>query len=142
MRILVHLREGRRGQAIVEAALALPILIFLLIALIEGGRFAFYSESLNHAAREGARYAIIHGDNAYAGNPAGPAPNDPNVEDAVRAAAVGFNDPEGIVVTSEWPVNNRRGDPVIVTVTYTYSPVIPVFDSITVRAESTLVINN
>jgi Flp pilus assembly protein TadG len=144
MRLCVRGGSKRsRGQALVEAALALPILIFLLIGLIEGGRFVFYSHALNNAAHEGARYAIIHGENAIDGNPAGPGANDPDVEAAVLNAAVGFNDPEGVAVTSVWPRdNNRRADPVTVTIAYTYTPIVPVFGSITVEAEATLVINN
>lgn len=135
-----------RGQALVEAAITLPILIAVLIGLIEGGRFVFYSESLNHAAREGARYAIIHGENAVDGNPTGP-PDDPTAEavkQAIRDAAVGFNDPDGIVISDPVynPPNNRRGTRVTVEITYTYSPIVPIFGSLTVEAEATLVINN
>jgi hypothetical protein len=144
-----YVRRGRtqtRGQALVEAALVLPIFFFLLIGLIEGGRFVFYSHALNNAAREGARYAIIHGENAIDGDPTGP-PHDPtgaDVKQAIREAAVGFNDPDDIDIEDPIydPVNNRRGSTVTVEVAYTYTPIIPVFGPITVEAEATLVINN
>lgn len=49
-----------KGQTVVEFALVLPVLIFLLLAIMEGGRiFAAYLE-LQNAARDGARYASIH----------------------------------------------------------------------------------
>ena len=49
-----------KGQTVVEFALVLPVLIFLLLAIMEGGRiFAAYLE-LQNAARDGARYAAIH----------------------------------------------------------------------------------
>jgi Flp pilus assembly protein TadG len=133
------------GQSMVEFALVFPIFIVLLIGLVEGGRYVFYAESLNHAAREGARYAIIHGGNSSA--PTGP-PHDPTgaaVQQAVRDAAVGFGDPDAIEfpVGPTWsPLNNDRGSNVTVTVEYTYMPVVPVFGAITVEAEATLVINN
>jgi hypothetical protein len=136
-----------RGQAIVEFALAFPIFFVLLIGLIEGGRYVFYSEGLNHAVREGARYAIIHGANSQpAADRAGP-PDDPTgeqVKEAVREAAVGFNDPDGIVIPDPtWsPTNNRRGSQVTVTIEYTYTPIVSVFGSITIEAEATLVVNN
>jgi Flp pilus assembly protein TadG len=138
--------QRSRGQALVEAALALPIFIFLLIGLIEGGRYVFYSHTLNNAAREGARYAIIHGENAIDGDPTGP-PDDPtaaDVKQAIRDAAVGFGDPDGIVILDPVyaPDNNRRGSTVTVDIAYTYTPIVPVFGSITVEAEATLVINN
>jgi Flp pilus assembly protein TadG len=145
----MNLLRGRtrqsRGQAIVEFALAFPIFIVLLIGLVEGGRFVFYSETLNHAVREGARYAIIHGENAIDGLPTGP-PDDPGaaaVKQAVRDAAIGV-DPSAIVIPDPeyQPNNNRRGSSVTVTLAYTYTPIVSVFGSITVEAEATLVINN
>lgn len=49
-----------RGQALVEFALILPVIIFLLMAIMEGGRiFSAYIE-LQSVARDGARYASIH----------------------------------------------------------------------------------
>lgn len=49
-----------KGQTVVEFALVLPVLIFLLLAIMEGGRiFAAYIE-IQHAARDGARYAAIN----------------------------------------------------------------------------------
>jgi hypothetical protein len=143
------MKPGRRsrGQALVEFALVAPIFFVLLIGLIEGGRYVFYAESLNHAAREGARYAIIHGSNSQPVSARTGPPEDPTgelVKEAVRSAAVGFNDP-GLVIPNPnwWPANNnRRGTNVTVTLQYTYSPVVPLFGDITVEAEATLVINN
>lgn len=55
----MKLIRDRRGQAMVEMALVLPILIIFLLAIMEGGRlFASYLE-LENAAREGARSAAI-----------------------------------------------------------------------------------
>lgn len=149
MRILHRSGEKRtstRGQALVEMAFALPIFLVILLGLIEGGRYVFYSEALAHAAREGARYAIIHGENAEAGPPTGP-PHDRSgaaVKQAVRDAAVGLGDPDSIVIPDPIynPENNRRGSLVTLNLTYVYSPVVPVFGSITVEAEASLVINN
>ena len=130
----------------VEMALTLPIFLVLLIGLIEGGRFVFYSEILNHATREGARYAIIHGEHADDGDPTGP-PVDAtgaDVKQAVRDAADGIDDRMAIVIPDPVysPPINRRGTDVTVTASYTYTPLIPIFGSITVDAEATLVINN
>ena len=142
-------RRKRRhsfGQAMVELAFALPIFLVILIGLVEGGRYVFYSETLNHAAREGARYAIIHGENAEIGVPTGP-PDDPSAEavkQAVRDAALGLQDGGDIVIPDPLyqPNNNRRGSLVTVTLTYIYTPIVPVFGSITIDAEASLVINN
>ena len=87
----------RRGQAIVEFALVAPIFILSLLALIEFGRAVYSIQMLHNAAREGARYAIVHGSGSFC--PSGPMPAgqpnncDPlaeNVKQAVRDFAIGI----------------------------------------------------
>lgn len=54
-----RLIRNQKGQAVVELAIVLPILILLFMAILEGGRiFTGYIE-LQTAARDGARYASI-----------------------------------------------------------------------------------
>ena len=58
--------KNRKGQATVEFALVLPVFIFLLLGIMEGGRiFAGYLE-LQNAARDGVRWAAIHTDKTKA----------------------------------------------------------------------------
>jgi hypothetical protein len=53
-----HARRSReRGQALVEFALILPILAMLLLGTITGGFALNQKQQMNHAVREGARYA-------------------------------------------------------------------------------------
>ena len=47
-----------------------PLFFFLLFAIIDFGRYVYYVQILNNAAREGARYAIVHGSDSLA--PSGP----------------------------------------------------------------------
>src|SRR4029078_8187722 len=61
-----------RGQAMVDFALVAPIFFLMVFAIIAGGRFILYSQTLNNAVREGARYAIVHGYNSFC--PSGPMP--------------------------------------------------------------------
>jgi hypothetical protein len=155
----------------VEFALVIPIIFILIVGTVEAGRFIFYYELLNHAAREGARYAIVHG--ARSDCPSGPPPPglvnpcDPsgaNVKTAVRSAAMELvgagelfvHDP---VWTSRGSLshpspgdgstgNNGRGELVTVFVDYEFDPIVaeylsvPILPTIGISAESTLVINN
>jgi hypothetical protein len=50
--------SGQRSQALIEFALVSPVLLLLLFGVIDLGRAIFYYDTLNHAAREGARVAI------------------------------------------------------------------------------------
>jgi Flp pilus assembly protein TadG len=50
-------RSCRRGAAVVEFALLLPVLMTLLVGAWEGGRLIEINQILSNAAREGARQA-------------------------------------------------------------------------------------
>ena len=51
---------GRRGQALVEFALILPVLLIILLGTVDAGRLIFAYNSVANAAREGGRTAIIN----------------------------------------------------------------------------------
>jgi len=154
-------RRKSRGQALVEFSLVAPMFFILLFGIIEAGRFIFYYETLSHATREGARYAIVNGANTL-GCPSGPpspgtSPCDTtgaNVVAEVRQAALGVTGTAVTVDRCWWYTacdfgthgdgDNARGATVTVAARYTYSSLIPLvpLPSITVSAESSLVINN
>ena len=142
-------RNRSRAQALVEFALVVPWFFLLLFGIIEAGRFIFYYETLSNATREGARYAIVNGANTL-GCPSGPpAPGSSacdtsgaNVSARVRQSGIGL--PNAITVTPTWTPDNGRGSTVNVTAQMTYHVLVPLvpLPDITVKAESTLVINN
>ncbi len=163
-------RDRSRGQGLVEFALVAPMLFVLILGTIEAGRFMLYYEVMNHATREGARYAIVHGSDSTC--PSGPPPpgyvnncdpNGDNVKDAVAEAALDLAGVGDLIVHDPvWtnrstPANpspgdtsngtNARGEYVTVFLDFAYKPLISmvldvgVLPDITISAESTLVIN-
>jgi len=52
---------GSRAQAMVEFAIALPILMALLVGIFEVGRMVFIYSAVNNASREASRYASAIG---------------------------------------------------------------------------------
>jgi Flp pilus assembly protein TadG len=50
--------RGQRSQALIEFALVSPVLLLLTFGVVDIGRAVFYYDTLNHAAREGARVAV------------------------------------------------------------------------------------
>ena len=142
-------RRRSRGQAMVEFALVAPMFFLVLFGIIEAGRFVFYYETLNNAAREGARYAIVNGANTL-GCPTGPpAPGSTPCDAAgndvtarVKKAAFGVLNP--ITVVPQWSPDNGRGSTVNVSATFTYRALVPLvpLPPIIINAESSLVINN
>ncbi len=154
----------------VEFALVAPLLFLLMLGTIEAGRFIFFYEVLNNAAREGARYAIVHGADSVC--PSGPPPVgktnpcDPTgiyVKSAVQQAALNLagqgeliaydpvwtspSSPGNPVPGSPSTGTNGRGEYVTVFVDFTFKPLIGtileigLIPELTISAESTLVVN-
>ena len=51
--------RGHRGQAMAEFALILPVFVLLLVGLFDVGRAIYAYHTVNNAAREAARLAIV-----------------------------------------------------------------------------------
>jgi hypothetical protein len=143
-------RDRGRAQALAEFALVAPIFFLMLFGIIDFGRYVYYVQVLNNAAREGARYAIVHGE---LGIPSTGPPDDPTgaaVVATVRNYLVGVIDGGALTITPTWTSaaggagDNIRGNLVTVHIDYQFHSVIPLvpIPAITVQGDSTLVINN
>ena len=56
------------GQALLEFALVISILIFLLMGIFDLGRVVYTNTDLSNAAREGARFAAVNHDCGTSGS--------------------------------------------------------------------------
>ena len=101
--------EGQRGQSMVEFALVLPVVLLIITGVFDVARAVWQENTLAYAAREGTRYAIVHG-SGYCSPATCPRPDDagivyPNnkqpVIDVVQHASVGIGGT--INVTVCWP---------------------------------------
>ncbi len=105
---------GRRspGQALAEFALVLIVLMLLVMGIVDLSRAVFIQSALANAAREGARYAIVH-----------PSATDAEITEKAKAKIAGF-DPDGVSVTVT-PLKGEDGnrERVQVTATFTFHPV-------------------
>jgi Flp pilus assembly protein TadG len=52
--------KKKNGQTLVEWALVLPVLLLMILGVMDLGRAVYYNSVVYNAAREGARYGIIH----------------------------------------------------------------------------------
>jgi hypothetical protein len=102
--------EEQRGQSLVEFALLMPLMLLIITGLFDVARAVWEENTLAYAAREGTRYAIVHGS---AGTPAADPtdlgnplcnPGDlvicTHIPNVVRAAAIGV---PNITVTVTYP---------------------------------------
>jgi Flp pilus assembly protein TadG len=141
-------RGGDQGQALVEMALMLPVLVLLLVGIFDLGRAVWLSNSLAMAVREGTRYGVVHG--ALSASPAGPgsatytAPDvDTAIASSVQRYATGIPD---LTVHASWPDGNaNRGSRVVVSASFPFTPVLAQAFlgsalRVTLQSSSTLVI--
>ena len=125
--------SGERGTTIVEFALIVMLFFLLTLGLVDVGRAVWAYHSLTHAAREGARYAIVHGDRSN--DPA----TDTIISDLVKNRIPNLS---GVTVTTTWIPNNSQASTVEVTAQYTFDPIMSVFDfTIPITATSRMAIS-
>jgi len=62
MKINKSIQKRENGQNLVEFALILPMLLFVVFGVLDLGRIFFATINLTNAAREGVRYLTLHPD--------------------------------------------------------------------------------
>jgi Flp pilus assembly protein TadG len=163
--------KGSRGQALVEFALVVPVLVVLLVALFDVGRVVWASDSVSHGASEAARFAIVHGGSSGTACPVGPAgpdaivpvasgscpnpsPSKQSIRDAATTATLGVGGTVTVAVcygvacsgdTNTVGATDARGTPVTVRVQASLSLVtgsLLAQPNYTVSATTTMVVNN
>lgn len=115
--------RGRRGQAMVEFALALPIFLIIVFAIIEFSIVLSDQIQLSYATREGARAGAIH----FETNPV-PIPDADRVSQATSAATGAAGALISCKLQSPTVTPKTGGNPQIISVSLqcAYSPVTPI----------------
>jgi len=130
-------RRGERGSVAAEVAMALPILMFVLLGVIDLGRGVAAKAALGSAARAAARYASVR--SMTSGDPA----TLEKIRGYLRGNVSGI-DPDQVTVTTIWSPTNTRGSKVQVSVSYNFLPVVPFIpvESLSLRSSSESIISN
>src|SRR5690348_1331412 len=122
----------RTAAASAESAFVLPLLFFLMLAIVVGGYGVFRYQQISMLAREGARYASVHGGQYQleTGNPAATAqdvynnaivPLATSLDLSQLSATVAWNSsnmPYSVNTDYDAPISNT----VTVTVSYNWFP--------------------
>jgi len=108
-------KRSQRGAVVVEFGLAFLVFISAIYGVMEFGRIVASYNILSGAAREGARYAVVHG------SASGSAASASDIQTVVRNWAVGL-DTNSVAVTTTWNPGNGPGGKVNVKATYTVTP--------------------
>jgi Flp pilus assembly protein TadG len=143
----------QRGQAAVEFALTITILVLLLVGMMELTMFVYTYSVLADAAKEGVRYAIVHG--ASGTNSSGPtgatktstswgtcSSSDSGTSSVVSTvqnyAALSLHSTSAMKISVCYPdQSNNPGSAVEVSVSYPYQPLFGLgWPKVTVSANS------
>ena len=122
-----HLARDAHGQTFVETAFILLVFFLLTIGLIEFARGIYMYNSLAHAVRDAARYAIVHG--ARSANPA----TANEIRDLIRNRG---GIPSNATITTTWDGNsvptdnNNQEDIVQIRGQATFLPLFPALGGI------------
>jgi Flp pilus assembly protein TadG len=137
-----------RGTTAIEFAITCPIVFFFIFAIIVGGLGVFRYQQVASAAREGARWASVHGAD-YAEETKKPAATPADVyNQAILPLAVAL-DPNYLTYSVTWDKSNVPlevtggnyetpiGNTVTVTVTYQWFPELLLVGPFTLTSTST-----
>ena len=142
-------KRGERGQALVEFSLVSIVFFLLVFGMVDVGRAVWNYNTLAHATREGARYAIVHGGDSL--DPSGPGSDyytEPDTDSMVTQQVETFGgglSPSRLTVQAEWPDgSNIAGSHVKVTSQYEFEPIFDFLGiaSFTMTSSSTMLITN
>ena len=127
-----HRAWQEQGTTIVELSLVIVAFFFLIIGLLDVGRGVWAYNSIAAASRDATRYAIVHGERAYA--PASSSDVYDYVVDKLPTMS-------GVSVNTTWNPDNSQGSAVSVTVQYTFQPIGVLFPSVPLSATSEMAIS-
>ena len=108
-------RNNKKGSALVETAIILPILLVIVFGILEFGWMMYKTNTLNNAAREGARRAAVTPKPIIA----------INIEDYVKNFIIFSYEASDLTITTV-PTVPASGDPVKVSVTLIYRELTPI----------------
>lgn len=121
-------RPGERGSSLLEGALCLTAFLMIVFGTIDFGRMIFAYNFVAYGAREGTRYAAVHGIT----NPV----DGPAVTTFVSNEAVAL-DPNLLTVNTTWAPDHKPGSTVQVRVQYSFAPIAPYMPTGTITLSST-----
>lgn len=128
-------KRRRAGQSLVEFSLMAFLTSVTMLFVLEIGRMLLVYTAIADAAREGVRYAIVHGSSRTAGsgqtNASGPSSNPAQVVTVIdNFAGTGPLTIGRLVINVTYPgSSNAPGKTVNVSVVYPYDPLVTYFPS-------------
>ena len=112
--MLLQRRQRRPGSVLIESALVYPFLFLLMLGIVLLGVAVFRYQQVAHAAREGARWAAVHGARYSLENPSGTPGTAANVYTYGVLPAAGGLSLKSTDVAVSWNSSNEQTSSVVV----------------------------
>jgi len=109
--------KSQQGQAMVELALVLPILLVLLCGIIEFGRIFGAYMVISNLSREGARYGVVGHD-------------DSQIQNLIISQRAWLDESKFTITLSPLYVERDKGDSLGVTIDYPVDLLMPIIADI------------
>lgn len=109
--------KNKKGQAMVEFAVILPILLLLVMGIIEFGLIFNAYLTIQNASREGARYGITGA-------------SDADIVSLVRSDCSSLQSTYLTVNVAPAEGSRNSGDTLVISVSYSYHMVTPIISSL------------
>ena len=109
--------KNQKGQALVEFAIIIPILLMLVMGILQFGMMLNSYLTIENASREGARAGIVGS-------------SDVEIQNLIISTSPSL-DPKNLIVSiTPTETNRKSGDTLIVKVTYNYNLIVPIISSL------------
>lgn len=115
--VILKSLKNQKGQALVEFAIVLPVLLMLVMGIIQFGMMLNSYLAIENASREGARAGIVGS-------------TDAEIESLIISSSPSLNPADLTVTLTPSEANRRSGDTLTVKVTYNYKFTIPIISSL------------
>jgi len=109
-------KPGERGNYMIEFGLSIVLFFGIVLGILDVSRGIYAYNFLAGAAKEGARYAMIHGSSSGAKASA------TDIQNVVQNWLIGMADSSATVTTTWSPATENPGSQVTVKVQYTFTP--------------------
>jgi len=109
--------KNQKGQALVEFAIVIPILLLIVMGILQFGLMLNSYLAIENAAREGARAGIVGS-------------SDAEIKNLVITTSPVLDPEKLTVIITPNETNRVSGDTLTVKVTYNYTLIVPIISSL------------
>src|SRR5437762_8036228 len=113
----INMKNRERGNYLIESGLCFVVFFTILLGILDVGRGIYSYNFIASASKEGARYAMVHG------NSSGQIATASDIQTQARSWLPGVVGGDSATVNTTWSPDNKPGSTVTVQVQCTYTPI-------------------